>query len=275
MQKALESALTELVLGAPLAANDAEAFRAFLSRHGVTDDDARALVEQGLDRLLVYRSLVRDTLEHALEVAMPRAIARLGPLFDEYFSRFLAEHGPTTHYLRDVASEFLNFCEPLWANDGRIAPYLFDLARHEALRIVVAAAPPGQAEPDAALDLDAGLRFTEAARLVHYAYAVHELPDDVDDRTLPERRETHLFVYRGPDHRVRYLALTPLAASIVDHLLRGASLRRSLLAATAQHRTELSEAVLSGTARLLADLSERGAVLGPCRERLTPDGKPS
>jgi|SRR5690606_7986046 len=266
MQRALESALTELVLGAPLATDDRDAVLAFLTRHGVGDEDARALLEQGLDRLLVYRSLVRDTLEHAVRVAMPRALARLGPLFDEYFARFLAERGPATHYLRDVASEFLEFCEPLWANDARVPAYMVDLARHESLHIVVAAAPPGHAEANAALELDAGLRFIEAARLVRYDHAVHELSDDVDDRTPPERRETHLFVYRSPDHLVRYLAVTPLAASILGYLMRGASLRRSLLAAAAEHETELSDIVLSGTAKLLADLSERGAVLGPCPE---------
>jgi hypothetical protein len=266
MQAALEAALAELVLGAPLPAENPAALQSLLVRHGVSPEDASALLEQGVARLLVYRSLVRETLEAALNASIPRSLARLGPLFDEYFERFLSERGPRTHYLRDVTTEFLDFCERLWRKDGRIPGYLLELARHEALHIEIASIPPPAVRSDpAALDLDAGLEFTEAARLVHYRHAVHELPEALEDRTEPEARETHLFVYRSPEHYVRYLSLSPIAASIVGWLMRGASLRHGLTRAADEHRAALDDVLLSGTARLLSDLSERMAVLGPRR----------
>ena len=117
MQQALESALAELVLGAELDVADDAAVRAWFDRHGVAPEDRAAL---DVRRLGVYRGLVRHNLRQAVELAMPRVVARLGPTFDEYFDRFLAERGPRTHYLRDVTAELLDFCEPSWENDRRI-----------------------------------------------------------------------------------------------------------------------------------------------------------
>lgn len=263
-QRALEAAFADLVFGAP-PPEDASGLTAWLMARGVSEDDARALLEQGVERFLVYRSLVHGTLREALEVTIPRTIARLGSCFDDYFTRFLAERGPRTHYLRDTTTEFLEFCAPLWAEDERIPPYLVELARHEALHIQIAAAPtqPPRAEP-APLDLENGLAFVEACRLVRYEHAVHRLSEALDDRSVPERQPSALFVYRSSDHTVRYLALSPAAATLIERLMAGHSLRDSLTHAAETHATPL-DALLSGAARVLADLSERGAVLGPCR----------
>jgi hypothetical protein len=263
MQEALESALAELVFGPELKPDDGVAVAAWLARHRISAEDERALREGELARLLVYRELVRGTLLEALQASIPRSLARLGTAFDVYFDRFLAERGPQTHYLRDVTTELLDFCEPLWRADPNVPDYLIDLARHEALHIEIAAAPPrAPSSADAALELDAALTFVEASRLVRYAYAVHRLPEAELDTTAPEHAETRLFVYRSPEHDVRYLELTPLAAEILERLMAGASLRAALLGATTSSGAPLDDALLSGSARLLADLSERGAIVG-------------
>jgi hypothetical protein len=264
MQEALESALGELVFGAPIDLSDAVAVEAWLVRHRIPDEHARALRDGGVQRLAVYRRLVRGTLRDAIETAIPRSMARLGALFDEYFDRFLAERAPATHYLRDVTTEFLKFCETPWKSDDRVPAYIYDLARHEALHIEIAAMPPRPAPAlGAALDLEAGLEFSEASRLMGYAYAVHRSSDRLDDRSEPEAIPTWLFVYRSPEHDVHYLELTPLAAAILERLLGGASLKAALIEAAATAGVELDESVLSGTAQLLSDLSERGALIGP------------
>ncbi len=74
------------------------------------------------------------------------------------------------------------------------------------------------------LSLDAPVAFVEAVRLMRYDYALHELSEDVADRTEPTRRPTALFVYRNPEHEVRYLELTPLARAIIERLLDGQAL---------------------------------------------------
>jgi hypothetical protein len=259
MQPTLEAALVELVLGPGL---EDDAVDAFLARHAFEAED-RAALRADFERLRVYRELVRGTLRDALKLALPRTMARLGAMFDAYFDRFLAERGPRTHYLRDVTSELLAFCAPLWPHDARVPAWALDLARHEALEIVVASErEPVVPHELGALELERGLEFVKAARVARYAFAVHRLPSDEGDRTPPEQAPTALFVYRDPEHDVRYLELSPLAALLLERLLGRATLRDAFLTACADAGTEPSTA-LEGTARLLADLAARGALLGP------------
>jgi hypothetical protein len=276
MQEGLERALAELVHGPPLAAGDVEALAA---RHALGDAERAALVADA-ERWLVYRRLVHGTLRKAIELAIPRTMARLGPLFDEYFERFLAERGPATHYLRDVTMELLDFVAALWSDDPRIPPWSLDLARHEALEIVVASlAEPPRARVLEELDAERPLAFIEAARIVRYGFAVHRLSADEADRSEPPRTATALFVYRDPEHDVRYLELTPLAAAVLERLLGGESPKQALVGACALGGSEPA-AALAGTATLLADLAARGALLGqieppslPEAERRSEDGR--
>jgi hypothetical protein len=260
--RALEQALRELVLGPPLAPGDGAAVSAWLARSGVTGADAEALKDQ-VARLAVYRELVRARLRGVVELQLPRFCARLGPLFDEYFERFLAERAPRTHYLRDVTTELLDFIEPLAATDARVPPWALELGRHEALDVLVGsmAEPPRPSElPE--LDAERGLAFTGTARVVRTAFAVHRLSAGADDRGEPERSPTALFVYRSPEHEVRYLELTPLAAALLERLLAGETLRAALEGATRALAMPLDAPVLEGAARLLSELAERGAVTG-------------
>ncbi len=260
MRPGIEALLGELVLG---PSRDRPGLRALCAAHEISAADTEALLEQH-DRLGVYRDLVRGNLREAMQLSIPRSIARLGPTFDEYFDRFLAERGPRTHYLRDVTPELLEFCAPLWRDDARVPRYVHDLARHEALHIEVSALPaPARGREPSPLALEQGVALSEALRLVRYDHAVHELPEAEDDRSPAPAREVSLLVYRSPEHEVRYLELTPLARGIVSRLLSGENLGAALAAAAAAEGISLTENVLSGAAKLLADLAERGVVLGP------------
>jgi hypothetical protein len=259
VQRALEDAVAELVLGPSLVGS--EAVNAWLERHGVSGEDGAAMREN-LDRLLVYRELVRDTLRNTVLLAIPRTMARLGGVFDEYLARFLAEHGPRSRYLRDVTAELLDFCAPLFRTDPRVPGYVLDLARHESLELEVASSADAVRSGTDELDLESVLLFAPSLVVVRYAYAVHRLPPDEEDRSEPVKEPTALAVYRDPSHSVRYLELTPLAASLLTLLLAGEPLGAALTRACAEHATPLDPAVLEGSSRLLSDLSERGCLLG-------------
>jgi hypothetical protein len=260
MQQALEGVFADLVLGPPPTHST---LAQLCRKHQVNAADSAALSES-LERLAVYRELVRGNLREALGLSMPRSVARLGPLFDEYFDRFLCEQAPRTHYLRDVTPELLAFCQPLWAHDARVPGYLYELALHESLHIEVSALPSlPRGHVPAPLSLELGVELSPALRLVHYRHAVHELPADEADRTAPTERALSLLVYRSPEHEVRYLELTPLARGIVERLLLGDSLGTAVQAAAVAADSALTEAVLAGAAKLLADLAERGVVRGP------------
>lgn len=263
MQDLLERVWADLTLGDGFAEANEDA-HAWLERQGLAASDVAYLRRQGLGRLLTYRRLVRGNLREALELGLPRVVARLGATFDEYFDRFLRERGPRTHYLRDVTPEFLEFCVPFWATDTRVSPYLIELADHEALALGIASmrARPKHHVPDE-LDLAAGVQFIDACRIVHYEHAIQELSEDESDHTPPRRESTWLLVYRSPEHQVRYLKLTPLAAAILVRLLDlDETLERAIVVACADQRTPVTEDVLNGTATLLADLADRGVLLG-------------
>jgi len=256
----IEGLFGELLLG---PAPSPELLAKLCQKHEISATDAAALRES-YERLAVYRELVRGNLREALTLSIPRSMARLGPLFDEYFDRFLQERAPRTHYLRDVTPELLEFCAPLWASDARVPGYLYDLALHESLHIEVSALPTlPRGHQVAPLRLEQGVDFGAALRHVSYRHAVHELPEDEQDRSVPDERQVKLLVYRSPEHEVRYLELTPLASGIVERLLAGESLGTAVTSAAATAATPLSEAVLEGAARLLADLAERGVIRGP------------
>lgn len=263
MQAALERAIADLVYGPAIDSGDVGAVRSFLSERGVAEDDLTAILDSGLEPLLVYRRLIRGNLAEAIRLMLPRAVARLGDAYDSYLDSFFRESPPKTHYLRDVAREFLDHCEAQWLRDDRVAPFLIDLARHEYVQIELGAMQnrPPEVEPGE-LELDRPVRFIEAARVTRYDYAIHRLPDDEDDRAEPTDEPTALFVYRDPEHTVRYLELTPLAADILDRLLAGEPLQEGIVAACQDRSVEVGSAVVEGTARLLADLAERGALLG-------------
>lgn len=272
--RAIERALADLVLGPQRNFDDPSAFRRWIAERNLHPDDAAALAAQDPKRLVVYRALPRFSMRGAVALAMPRSMARLGDSFHKYWDRFLNEHGPRSHYLRDVTTEFLDFCEPIWraeqAQDGDapVPPYLADLARHEALRVVIASQKTRQKtraqETEAgALELGRGVRFTEAVRVMRYGFAVHELPDDEDDRSMPREAPTTLLVYRDPDHEVRYLRLTHLAGTIIDGLIAGRTLSEAVTGSCDQARQAVTDELLGGIAQVLGDLAERRVILGP------------
>ena len=265
MQSRLEKLWADLTLGAGFGDEpDAPGAQAWLAQQDLDARDRQFLEQQGLERLLVYRRLVRGNLREALELCMPRVVARLGATFDEYFARFLQERGPRTHYLRDVTPEFLEFCVPLWAIDARVPAYVIELADHEALQMTIAslqARPKGHVPAE--LSLEAGVEFIDACKIVHYEHAIHELAEDETDRSLPRRESTWLLVYRSPDHGVRTLKLTALAAAILLRLVElKETLKQAIVTACAERRTPLEAELLTGTAALLADLADRGVLLG-------------
>lgn len=263
MQAAIEAALAELALGPELAPGDASGVAAWLSRNGVSAEDAQALTRD-LPRLLIYRKLVRGNLEEALRATMPRALARLGVHFAPDFSEFLRVMPPTSHYLRELTTSYLTFVLPRWRANPSVPEYLGDLARHEALQVEVASllARP-KSHVAAELALDAGVEFIAATRLVHYDWAVQRLPDDEASRVLPEREAVSLLVYRSPEHDVRYLELGPFADALLEALLgEKLDLQRALARAADRVRHPLDAELLTRAARLLAELAERGALLG-------------
>jgi hypothetical protein len=240
-------------------------FAEFLGDRELSDADREAMLAVGAERFLVYRSLVHNRVRNTIRDFIARTAARLGlERLSADVADFMAERAIASPYLRDVPEEFVEFALPRWRDDPSLPPYVGDLARHELLQYSVLNDPRGGDAPTGEpVALDRPLRFDGAVRLLEYAYAVHRLPHDVEDRSEPERMRTFMLAYRDAEHKVRYLELTELAAAILRQLVgQRAAVADGLRAACAELGVELSDERLGIAAQLLADLAERGVMLG-------------
>ncbi len=226
-------------------------------------DDIEAVLAEPR-RLLIYRSLVRNGLSAVVLRMLPRTRARMNDAchdrFDSDFARFVGEVGPRTHYVRDVPAEFFAWAEPRWRADSGVPAYLSDLAAHELAHFAVASSDTPAGPPPREVTLDSLLAFSSAMRLMAYAWAVHELSADETSREEPRKVDVRLLAYRDSSHAVRWLELTPLAASIVAVGSWPASGSAMPSSAPAPTEASSTDTVLPGIAKLLADLGARGAL---------------
>lgn len=245
--------------------DDAAVQRAILAACFDEEPDLSALPP----RVAVYRRLVRNTLHDVAHKLLPRTREHMGDAFDEDFARFLADQGPRTHYLRDVPSEFVAWAAPRWAAERE--PWLADLARHEMASFAIATLPY-VAEPHAEeVALDRALLLSSLVRIERYAHAVHELAPHardegesseprVGDPSPPPARAVALLYYRDAEHELRTLELSPLAAALLARA--NVALKDAIAAACAETGAPVNDETLASIARLLADLGERGVLLG-------------
>jgi hypothetical protein len=246
------------------AAFDAD-LAGFLDAHGIAADDRAALLASPR-RLGLYRRLVRHNVTSIIDTMLERTRARLSARLpgelDRAVELFLDEVGPRTPHLRDVPAEFFAFIAPRWRADPRLPPWLADHAEFELVDFTIGVAPrPSAPPPLTEVTADLPLVFAEPKRLVPLGWAVHELSAD-DWTQEPAERPVVLLVYRDGEHRTRFLELTPLAAAILERLFAGDALVEAMKTACATTGHPLDDDVLAGAARVLADLGERGVLLG-------------
>ncbi|MDI1444672.1 putative DNA-binding domain-containing protein [Polyangium sp. 6x1] len=211
-------------------------------------------------RIGVYRSLVRRGIMGAVRAQMPRTAAALGARFEATVEAWIDEALPSSPYLRDASAELVGWAATRWTEDPLVPRWIPDLGRYEVARFEVAAANVADAPSGGPLALDRAVRLGGAARVARYAWAVHRLPEDTPGE--PQEELTALLLYRDRAHEVRCLVLSPLAAAILERLLGGARLGEAVTTACAALGEPMGDAVLRGTAEVLADLGERGVVLG-------------
>jgi hypothetical protein len=208
------------------------------------------------------RHNVTGVIGTMLERTRARLEARVPGELDRAVASFLDEVGPRTPHMRDVPAEFLAYATPRWRADARLPRWLVDYAELELIDFTIGVAPrPLPPPPLAEVTADRPLVFAEPKRLIHLEWAVNLLPEG-DLLAEPEARPVTLLVYRDAEHRSRFLELTPLAAEILERLFLGDALGAAMVAACLEKKHALDDSVLGGAARLLADLGERGVLLG-------------
>lgn len=203
-------------------------------------------------------------LLNALQVSIPRTLQHLGQervMAD--FEAFLHCCGPCSHYLHDLGTEFVEFCLDRWRDAADVPAFVVDLARHELLALEVAAALDDvEVAPATDVTVATQVRFQRAARLVRYDFAVHRLPEDAAEPSVPEPGRSVLLAYRDIEHRVLYLELTELAAALTERLLAGENLGAATTGALTALSLPAEDGTLAQLAAFLDDLEKRGVLCG-------------
>jgi len=221
-------------------------------------------------RLAIYRRIVRNNLGDVARKLLPRTYAAMEAespgAFGAELAAFLDDASPTTHYLRDVPVELVAWAAPRWADRIDLPPYATDLARHELAELAVGIAvppPPGRALDAVALDRPVALRGP--IRVERYRYAVQE-PDDGDASHAPPPRSTAVFIHRDAEDLVHTTVISEFRASVLERLIAGDALGDAVKRGCEAVGANVSDESLGDVAHFLADLADRGVLLGALAE---------
>jgi hypothetical protein len=240
----------------------------FLKGHGVEDPHLADLAVRR-ERLLMYRSMVHNRLRGVISEFIPRTAAFLGKSgFRAEVAAFMAERAPRTVYFRDIPGEFVAWADPRWRAAPTAYPaFLADLATHEWLDGQLGNLPAG-GEPETGRELALGepVALDGTTQLRRYGFAVHlhaEPADDDDVEPPPAPGEVAILAYRDrTTHKPRFLELTARAAAVCERMIAGEPLQAALVGACEAVGEPMSDEFLAAMAAFLADLGERGVLLG-------------
>ncbi len=227
-------------------------------------DACVGLHDPGTPRAWLYRELVQNNVRGVLRQLIPRATA----LMDQHakgsvealVDDFLRGPGMRSHYMREIPYEIFAWGKDRLASDVRLPRQTVTLAAWELywFRVRIAERTP---RPEHLVDVAPHLSLVlESPALVEtFACAIHAWEDDAP---IPEPAETILLGYRDEKEEPKLFVLTPLAAAIFRELQQGSALAHAIPNACKTLGLALSQSVLNDSARLLADLSGAGIILG-------------
>ncbi|MCF7749868.1 putative DNA-binding domain-containing protein [Bacillus subtilis subsp. subtilis] len=181
-------------------------------------DPQRVAAPAGLDeqRLAIYRRLLFNNLLGLLGNGFPVCVQLLGdPAWATLVRRFYAGHPAQTPLFTELAAEFVQW---LQAQATLPHPALAELAHYEWVETALYQfdAQPLPASPG--LDpLQAPLQRSPLAWPLLYHWPVHRLGTD-DAPRHPGDAPTGLLVRRDPDGQVRFAAISPLAAQLLEQI---------------------------------------------------------
>lgn len=172
----------------------------------------------GLDarRLAVYRQLLFNNVLGLLSTGFPVCAQLLGaPAWAALVRRFYATHPAHTPLFPELPAEFVQW---LQAEPALPHPALAELAHYEWVETALYQLdadplPPGTV----AAPLDTPLQRSPLAWPLLYRWPVHRLGSD-DAPTQPPEMLTGLLVRREADGQVRFAALSPLAAQLLERI---------------------------------------------------------
>jgi hypothetical protein len=239
---------------------------ATLAQLGLDERERTGMLGAGAKRLLVYHEMVHARLLKNIRSFLEGAGERIGDArLSADVRDWITTAGPTSRYLRDVAAEFLVWVRPRWETDESLPPWFLEYCDHVvAVRTIRNDPRPAGPPTDGKLELERPVACNATTRLYRYGWAVHRLPTPFSAEREPEPMHGSVVVgFRHPtDELPHFFDIKPRSAHMLERLLAGATLREALFDACAAMGETLDDEILSVTAVTLADLVDRGVILG-------------
>lgn len=222
-------------------------------------DDALAQLDGDNARWALYRAMVRQRFVDTIGESLPRSSKALGPeALDLAVARWLNDSPPTTRYMRELGVQYARYLESHPESLPPDAPpWTLDLVRYEAavMEAVIEMDPAPRADL-APLAMERPVALSVTQRFIRLGWSVHR-------DGPPTGGAFAAVVYRGTDDSLQTLELTPSAADIYEAMREpGSTLESSVHRALARRGIAPDPAFLEGLAGLLAELIERGLILG-------------
>ena len=223
------------------------------------DEGALALLGGDPGRWRVYRDLVRNRLWALVLEGLPRTSAAAGrERFGGWFTRYLADDPPRTRFAREVTpacAEFIRRVEgdglPPWLSEA----LAYDLAEHHVGLT--------DARPDPSRVTDFAMHLPAALDPAHRRL---RLRWELVDEQWVERSRALLLHRHATQHTVETLALTPMAADVLDALDDGVTpAAEAVRAVLSRHDVVAGAVFIESFAELLGELMERGVLVGSLR----------
>jgi len=215
----------------------------------------------------IYRELLYNNIEGFLSNAFPviRAIysdANWHAMVRDFFAR----HKSRSPYFLDIAQEFLDYLQHEREPRAQDPAGLLELAHYEWAELALSVADEtidiSHIDPNGDL-LDGHPVISDLAWPLVYHFPVHEMGPD----NLPEAapaQPTYLVVYRNRNDEIRFIALNPVTARLLDLLLQDETLtgRQAIERIIDEMEHGNPGVVMQGGSEALAGLQARGIILG-------------
>jgi hypothetical protein len=213
-------------------------------------------------RMKIYTELLYNNIEGFLLACFPVMRQVLGARkWAKLVRVFFATHRSHTPYFRQIPDEFVQFLQNEWTPIEGYPPYLLALAHYEWIELVLSVS---NREVDSAVDaggdlLDGVPVLNPVLANLRYDWPVHRIAP----RRKVQPAETHLLVLRDHADEVRFNEINAFTARLLALLESGTRSGRGALETIAtESRHPDPERILQAGGALLADLRDRGAILG-------------
>lgn len=221
-----------------------------------------ALLHDDDERWLLYRRMVRSRLFGMVRSGLPRSAEVLGKKrLDASMSRYLAEGGVRSRYIRDVVHELALHALPSWEADEELPPYLPDLVRYEAAMWRVSSVG-WEATEETSEELDfAGIPvWNPTIHTTRVRYRVDKENEALDEEHL-------VVIYRKPEgSKIFRYVMNPMATGLYEAWrVPERSFADGVRAVLAADERDPDRDFVDRMAGVLAGLSEHAIILGSRR----------